>query len=120
MKKDIKRKWTAALNSGEFQQGQGFLRAEEEGQDKYCCLGVLCELYARETGEKWVESPTDTAKGNKKTYGFLGKKAFLPWDVVTWASLGTDDPGEDDESLVTMNDEGKSFQEIAEVIERTL
>lgn len=33
-------KWLTALRSGEYEQGYGQLYEEE----KYCCLGVLCEL----------------------------------------------------------------------------
>src|SRR5258706_12780048 len=35
--------WVEALESGEFQQGNYYLRVG----DKYCCLGVVCELMAR-------------------------------------------------------------------------
>ena len=40
MNKDIKQKWVKALRSGEYKQGSRFLHYE----DKFCCLGVLCDL----------------------------------------------------------------------------
>ena len=54
MKTEIKNKWLAALKSGEFQPGRGYMRQRTsdsmEGPwvTKHCCLGVLCELYIRE------------------------------------------------------------------------
>jgi hypothetical protein len=35
--------WLVALESGEFEQGKGFLRRN----DKYCCIGVFCEKVKR-------------------------------------------------------------------------
>lgn len=45
MDADLKARWTAALRSGEYAQGQGVLRsATEDGKDlEYCCLGVLLD-----------------------------------------------------------------------------
>lgn len=38
----------------EYQQAHGVLR--EEGKvDRFCCLGVACELYRQESGGKWVK-----------------------------------------------------------------
>ena len=51
MKPEIKQKWINALRSGEYEQGRKSLR----DRNKYCCLGVLCDLHAKETGNKWVE-----------------------------------------------------------------
>lgn len=37
---DILKDWVAALRSGKFEQGTGYLNAH----NKFCCLGVLCEI----------------------------------------------------------------------------
>lgn len=42
------RKWVLALVSGEYKQGKGVLRRG----DKYCCLGVACEIFKDEVGLK--------------------------------------------------------------------
>lgn len=39
--KEQKDKWVAALRSGEYKQGKGYLH--ENSSNTYCCLGVLCE-----------------------------------------------------------------------------
>lgn len=44
MKKRIKNLWVKALKSGEYKQGTDFLK----NGNKYCCLGVLCDLYRKE------------------------------------------------------------------------
>ena len=50
MKKRVKKLWVEALRSGGYKQGRKRLRYG----DTYCCLGVLCDLYRKETGEgKW-------------------------------------------------------------------
>jgi hypothetical protein len=41
---EIKAKWVAALRSGEYRQGQAFLRQEVDGVTCHCCLGVLLEV----------------------------------------------------------------------------
>lgn len=38
------KKWVQALRSGEYKQGKDALR----DNDKFCCLGVACEVYKKE------------------------------------------------------------------------
>lgn len=40
MTKELKQKWIDALRGGEYEQGYGALK----DKDKYCCLGVLCQV----------------------------------------------------------------------------
>lgn len=42
MDAELKAKWTTALRSGAFTQGEGMLHNPKE--DSYCCLGVLCKV----------------------------------------------------------------------------
>lgn len=108
MKRSIARKWAAALASGEYKQGKGQLR---EG-DKFCCLGVLCNLHAQ-------AHPEIAAKQKQKSV-YLDSIGVLPSEVQEWAGMNSStgyityviD-------LVDMNDkEGKSFAEIAKVIRK--
>lgn len=41
MKAEVKLQWIAALLSGDYAQGLGRLRTQD---DEYCCLGVLCDV----------------------------------------------------------------------------
>ena len=47
MNQQIKQLWVNALRSGEYKQATGRLRKN----DGYCCLGVLCDLHSKTTGE---------------------------------------------------------------------
>ena len=40
----LKARWTSALRSGRYQQGQKRLFHQSNGTIHYCCLGVLCDL----------------------------------------------------------------------------
>lgn len=112
----VKTLWTDALRSGEFKQGNGHLRT---GQDNYCCLGVLCELYRREVGGEW-----QTQHGNVFTFASSQdmSEVTLTTDVWEWAELPVADPavGEDHRNLSSYNDSGTNFDKIADLIEQYL
>jgi hypothetical protein len=111
MKAEIKEQWIAALRSGEYRQGMAALKRD----GRFCCLGVLCDLHAKETGGRWAGS-MDGYEGEERYQGCWGD---LPSGVAEWAELPASDPtingGED--SLSRLNDTGHSFTELAEVIE---
>jgi hypothetical protein len=50
MNKERKTNWTTALRSGNYKQTVGMLR-DSKG---FCCLGVACDLVAKEGGGKWI------------------------------------------------------------------
>ena len=41
MTPELKQKWLDALRNGKYKQGESYLRNRD---NKYCCLGVLCEV----------------------------------------------------------------------------
>lgn len=58
MNPEVKAKWIDALTSGEYSQTKRCLR----DKNGYCCLGVLTDLYIKETGQgKWVPGIAYTA-----------------------------------------------------------
>ena len=77
MKKDIKDEWVRRLRSGDYEQGQGYLRFG----DKYCCLGVLCDM-AVEAGV--IE---ETHGPSEKFSLFVFQTQMLPISVAKWAGL---------------------------------
>lgn len=108
MNQQVKERWLDALRSGEYRQGAGRLRWD----DRFCCLGVLCDLHAKETGNEW-----------RAKVDYLGKNHLLPSMVVKWAELDDGDPVIDDphfSSLSQMNDHGATFGQIANIIEAQL
>lgn len=115
---DNTRKWIADLKSGDFQQTTGRLRLG----GRFCCLGVACERYRRETGNGgWTE-------GGHFVVGDEEVDLGLPAIVANWLGVSPPPPGMfgrssgdevdyDGGTLTAENDSGRTFKEIAELIE---
>ncbi len=73
----IKAKWLNALRSGKYKQGTRALRSK----DKYCCLGVLSDLYAKENGKRWKHNRLNDVWLMEEENG------ILPRPVLEWAGL---------------------------------
>lgn len=115
MNPDIKQRWIEALRSGDYKQGISGLR----GENSFCCLGVLCDLHSIETGTPWALS--DDAPF------YLGEASYLPAPVAQWAECDfyptTPAPKfavTIEMGLAELNDNGTSFEEIADLIEKYL
>ena len=121
MHKNIAELWTTALKSGKYQQTRGKLRRttatieyiKGDPETKpvppgMCCLGVLCEI-----------SNIDNFKRNDT---YIKHDISLPEKVREWAGLKSTfgSLGNDINriSLSSMNDEGQTFTEIAEFIDK--
>lgn len=50
MNLELIREWVDALRSGKYEQGRLALRSKD---DKYCCLGVLCDIAKSKVGLDW-------------------------------------------------------------------
>lgn len=111
MNQEIKKKWVDALRSGEYQKGVGNLN----WGGAFCCLGVLCDIHSKETGTKWEDSGK-----------YIDSHSYLPDQVMGWAELPRSQFGADVMrqsvrlSLVSLNDAGVTFREIADLIEAQL
>jgi hypothetical protein len=102
------RAWTGGLRSGRFPQATGRLRTD----DGWCVLGVACHTYDhrdwRREGDAWT---------------YLGCREELPAEVADafrlrtacgrYGPLGS-------RSLVSDNDEGTSFAQLTDLIDRHL
>jgi len=115
MNSKIKEKWLNALRSGEYNQQQNYLKTDEG----FCCLGVLCDLYAKENNVDWKK---DKDFDEYTMFGYVGK---LPEHVVKWAGLNNQSPEVKDDNgncvfLINLNDTGSTFREIAGLIEKSL
>ena len=110
MNEQVKQKWLSSLRSGDYQQTQLKLHTD----DGFCCLGVLCDLYGKEHNVEWdlVEDE------DHSYYMFQDYPSFLPLPVVEWAGVESHYPGIPGTSLVTLNDNGSTFNEIADLIEK--
>lgn len=100
--------WVQALRSGEYKQ----IKGELQNEGGHCCLGVLCDVWAKETGGSgYVTSPI-----NGEFVG--GVLDTQPNSIKNWVGLSTD-AGDSayGNSLAELNDEGVSFLELADIIE---
>lgn len=132
MKAEIKQLWLDALRSGEYTQGRGALSLEHVTTKKreFCCLGVLCDLYAKQHTISWDTAPMFKLKADsisplgKAKVGFFGTDAFLPKIVMDWAGLDKPNPTvfkrRKNNTLADLNDMGRSFRQIAAIIEKKL
>lgn len=92
---EIKAKWCAALRSGKYEQGQGLLH--DPNDNTYCCLGVLREL-------------TGLPKAGEDLEYLDYQKAALEIGLTPAAQT----------ELADQNDDGHSFDEIADYIDGIL
>lgn len=126
MKKEVLSKWIEALRSGDYTRGEGYLcRTDDDGDELHCCLGVLCELAIKD-GVKITKAYRDE---DETIVSFNDYQDFLPEEVATWAGLPHKNPSvehlsggdfedfELTEPLSDLNDQGYSFQQIAEILE---
>ena len=106
MKEKLKKKWVQALRGkapeGEYQQTTGLMHESTECGDHFCCLGVLRNIT---TGF----GPTRDV-GYVQARGMPNSKEFGSWGLTYWEM----------QELVSMNDSGQSFAEIADYIERNV
>ena len=107
LRPEVKKLWLNALRSGDYQQGHNRLCDTVKGVNKFCCLGVLDDLYKKEN-PKYIR--TD--------------QYYLTTEVQNWAFEDTEkllkNPSVNDVTLSQMNDTGSSFNEIAQVIENNM
>ena len=116
MNPEVKAKWVTALRSGKYEQGRDHLKAG----DAFCCLGVLCDLYAQEHGVEF----------DSNLY-HEGSEELPASNVVDWAGLAFNDPKlhiDGDKTWVSVHNDGgdngrvrpKTFPQIADAIEEQL
>ena len=127
MKKNIMNKWVKALRSGKYKQcrDQLCIVSGTTGEESYCCLGVLTDLYLKERKRqkkgpniKFFHIYTKEDMDHDLNYSKWevdGEVGCLPAEVAEWAGFNTatDDyktgcfsNGKDEIDLVLLNDGG--------------
>ena len=137
MKQNVMKKWVKALRSDKFKQGSGTLKQfNKQGQTQHCCLGVLCELYNQEMKKNKKKMLSETIWDNDSDFSFGycrfgGKKEDLPKEVMRWSGVknhlgkfrspnnyGDTYMFNKESCLADLNDIGKKFKTIADIIEK--
>lgn len=107
----VKEVWLNALRSGEYTQIRGNLHNEGGG---FCCLGVLCDLSLAAT---WTSNPDVVRIGLEPCASRYSDCICLPPRLVyEWAGLDPDAAG----ALANLNDNGWTFDHLADWIEKNL
>lgn len=116
----VQQAWVDALRSGNYKQGQAVLR---DADGRSCCLGVACEM-AVDAGVLSDEHvKTKYSEDAEKTVVFYDRaELYPPSTVVKWLGLrndrgGWDESARNNHTLAGANDDGKTFAEIADLIE---
>ena len=96
--------WLCALESGDYTQGGSYLR---ESKNKFCCLGVACEVQ----GVNRINGTKD------RSYLYAGEDTFLPEETVKYFGFygcgGDTKRHKFGRCLADLNDKGMTFAEIA-------
>ena len=98
-----RRLWVEALRSGKYEQGRHRLRDNENG---FCCLGVACDVFGPDDwdGLKFLGEVSYLPPAVMEFFGISDRRAFYRHDLMKT-------------TLADQNDKGKSFAEIADIIE---
>lgn len=107
---EFKKQWIAALRSGEYKQGQRALIVKQNDEVSYCCLGLA---YKIAKGVDPIETKSGYIDGDIDVDG-------VPMCLVGNASAYSNAGYGIRKELAYMNDDGKSFSEIADWIEENL
>lgn len=119
MKKSAMKKWVKALRSGKYKQGESYLvkyKMHDETGDivrelSFCCLGVLCQINGVNIAigvDELLGEDTRLQVGLKTHNGQLNKNYKVPNKYLE----GTVS------NLADLNDNGLSFKQIANIIEK--
>jgi len=114
MKPEIKKQWIEALRSGDYEQGDGYLRTD---RDEFCCLGVLCDIHHK------AIKIAPSIRGSY--YHYFDSECFIPQEIIKWSGILNYSPHliykNKSENLTTLNDlKGLTFNQIADLIEEQL
>jgi hypothetical protein len=111
VKASVKKLWVKALRSGKYKQGQ------DDDSERWCCLGVLCDVFGRATGKRVWKS------NGRREFAAYGTAAFLPVKVQSWACCDNDPVIVKRKGITASecnDDKGKSFKQIAALVEKNL
>lgn len=123
MNKEIKAEWVKRLRDGR-KQGKRYLEVQHsDGSKSQCCLGVLCEI-AKEQGVVKKAIVVDGFEDGPNYVEYDYHAGILPAHVAAWAGLSASDPAvwmaQGKQNLTLLNDNGTSFEDIADLIEEHL
>lgn len=86
---EVQTAWADTLQNSELTQTKGLLkRTDADGNDSYCCLGVLSEMAVEAgviTSRRRDDACATESCDCQKSWEFGGETAYLPNGVGEWA-----------------------------------
>ncbi len=113
LEKEFAQKWVDALKSGKYPQGEGYL---ENDYGQYCCLGVACRMNHPKVDLRH-KFFIDASKDSKKNKEYITKSLERSMPALL---RGVDVDQSFVQKVSKMNDDGYSFDEIADWIENNV
>ena len=96
MKSEIKEQWLKDLRSGNYRQAKNQLKEVgfKGSRPSYCCLGILCNIYNKQTGQgSWDKNGVLVSEVYCNEDGSdLTENGVLPNEVRRWAGLNKENP----------------------------
>ena len=115
-----RKKWVEALRSGDYKQTTGALKNIGANVDMFCCLGVACDLSGLGKWRFPHQGEIDYWDGESMQSGVLTPR-MQDWLGVNNSEvevyIDDEETGERRETLVSLNDSGWTFEQIADLIE---
>lgn len=114
---ELVKKWVAALRSGKYNQDSGALRTDTG----FCCLGVLCDVVDSNLWKFNENCYDEYGEYLLNSYEFMGEYEQLPGEIcdrISSSSLGYGIVVGPSTNLAQANDDGATFLEIADAIEK--
>jgi hypothetical protein len=103
----------AALKSGEYKKGQGVLNHN----DKYCCQGVGCELFMKDTSQTDYTITKSLGSGTEQgLWKYNGRTDHWPAEVREYFGLSK----YQSDQLVKLNDSSQTFVPVIEYLEQEM
>jgi hypothetical protein len=103
MKPQIKEQWLEALESGRYEKGKARLNYD----NKFCCLGVLCDLFK---DDLYVVTDDDGM------VFYNGQFSYLPIKIQEFAEIEENHL----ERLMLLNDLNETFEPVVAYIKKWL
>lgn len=110
--------WIKALRSGKYKQAKGKLRRA----NSYCCLGVLCNLYDSNAWRPYPNEEVFTGDTHywKDVFQINALPNSIKEKLAEELNMNITRVDHLQDSLISKNDHGDSFSNIADFLERTL
>ncbi len=106
---DAVKAWVAALRSGDYKQTTGQLNKTVLDEQRFCCLGVLCDIQ----GRKWYQRGRSFHVLGRKFNETKAHRTMPPATALAQVGVSTMFAKE----LARKNDDGRDFNWIANFIE---